>query len=60
MNFISLAIRSTILKDKSKSKLIEKYSFEKMLLELIKIRKVVLQNKEIAIEITRKQKDILE
>ena len=41
--------------------LLKKYSVEKMLLELHKLRKVILQDgKEITTEITRKQKEILE
>lgn len=42
------------------SGLLKKYSVGKMLLELHKIRKVILQDgKEITTEITRKQRDIL-
>ena len=43
------------------SGLLKKYSVEKMLLELHRLSKVILQDgKEITTEITRKQKEILE
>ena len=45
----------------SRSGLLKKYSVEKMLLELHKLRKAKVQNcKEITTEIMKKQKDILE
>ena len=41
--------------------LLKRYSVEKMILELHKLRKVILQDgREITTEITRKQKEILE
>ena len=44
-----------------KTDLNERYSIEKMLLELHKLRKVTFQNgREITTEITRKQREILE
>ena len=61
VNLISIAIRSRILAYMRSSGLLKKYSVEKMLLELHKLRKVILQDgKEITTEITRKQKEILE
>lgn len=60
VNLIALAIRSHILADMRLSGLQKKYSVEKMLLELHKLRKVILQDgKDITTEITRKQKEIL-
>jgi transposase len=61
VDLISIAIRSRILAYMRSSGLLKKYSVEKMLLELHKLRKVILQDgKEITTEITRKQKEILE
>ena len=61
VNLIAIAIRSRILAYMRSSGLLKKYSVEKMLLELHKLRKVILQDgKEITTEITRKQKEILE
>ncbi len=61
VNVISIAIRSRILAYMRSSGLLKKYSVEKMLLELHKLRKVILNDgKEITTEITRKQKKILE
>ena len=58
---IATAIRSRILAYMSSSGLLKRYSEEKMILELHKLRKVILHDgKEITTEITRKQKDILE
>ena len=60
VNLISLAIRTMIIREMRSSGLIKKYSVEKMLLELHKIRKVILQSgKEITTKITKKQKEIL-
>jgi hypothetical protein len=43
------------------SKLSKKYSVEKLLLELSKIRKIVLANgEEVTSEITKKQREIME
>ena len=43
------------------SGLLKRYSVEKMILELDKLRKVILHDgKEITTEITRKQKEILD
>ena len=61
VNLIAIAIRSRILEYMRSSGLLKKYSVEKMLLELHKLRKVILNDgKEITTEITRKQKEILE
>lgn len=61
VNLIAIAIRSRILSYLRLSGLLKKYSVEKMLLELRKLRKVILQDgKEITTEITRKQKEIIE
>ncbi|MGP6207395.1 hypothetical protein ACNF42_05130 [Cuniculiplasma sp. SKW3] len=61
VNLIAIAIRSRILEYMRSSGLLKKYLVEKMLLELHKIRKVILnEGKEITTEITRKQKEILE
>ena len=61
MNLISIAIRSRILAYMRSSGLLERYSAEKMILELHKLRKVILHDgNEITTEITRKQKEILE
>ena len=61
MNLISIAKRSRVLEYIISSGLLKKYSVEKMLLELHKLRKVILNDrKEITTEITRKQKEILE
>ena len=61
VNLISIAIRSRILAYMRSSGLLKKHSVEKMLLELHKLRKVILNDgKEITTEITRRQKEILE
>ena len=61
MNLISIAKRSRVLEYIISSGLLKKYSVEKMLLELHKLRKVIVNDgKEITTEITRKQKEILE
>ncbi|MEM0134947.1 MAG: hypothetical protein QXU18_06940 [Thermoplasmatales archaeon] len=61
VNLITMAIRIMIINDMRSSGLLKKYSIEIMLLELHKLRKVVLQyGKEITTEITGKQKEILE
>ena len=61
VNLIAIAIRFRILEYMKLSGLLKKYSIEKMLLELHKLRKVILNGgKEITTEITRKQKEILE
>ena len=61
VNLIAIAIRSRILAYMRSSGLLKKYSVEKMLLELHRLRKVILQDgKEITTETTRKQKEILE
>ncbi len=61
VNLIAIAIRSGILSYMRSSDLLKKYSVEKMLLELHKLRKIVLQDgKEIMTEMTRKQREILE
>jgi len=60
VNFIVLIIRSRMLSEMKRSKLLKRYSVEKMILELHKLRKVKLQDgKEITTEITGKQKEIL-
>jgi hypothetical protein len=61
VNLILIAIRSRIQEYMRSSSLPKKYSVEKMLLELHKLRKVILNDgKEITTEMTRKQKEILE
>ena len=61
VNLIAIAIRFRILEYLRSSGLLKKYSVEKMLLELHKLRKVILNDgKDIATEITGKQKEILE
>ena len=61
VNIVSLAIRSAILTQMKKTDLANRYSMEKILLELHKIRKLTLQNgKEIMTEITKKERDIIE
>jgi transposase len=61
VNLVAIAIRSRILAYMRSSGLLKKYSVEKILLELHKLRKVILNDgKEITTEITRKQKEILE
>ena len=61
VNLIAIAIRFRILEYLRSSGLLKKYSVEKMLLELHKLRKVILNGgKEITTEITKKQKEILE
>ena len=61
VNIVALAIRSAILTEMKKTDLASRYSIEKILLELHKVRKVKLQNgKEIMTEITRKERDIIE
>ncbi|MEM3860673.1 MAG: hypothetical protein QW478_14970 [Candidatus Micrarchaeaceae archaeon] len=61
VNLITMAIRTMIINDMRSSRLLKKYSMEKMFLELHKLRKVVPQyGKEITTEITRKQREILE
>ena len=58
---IAIAIKSRILEYMRSSGLLKKYSVEKMLLELHKPRKVILnEGKEKTTEITGKQKEILE
>ncbi len=61
VNMIALAMRSQILGEMKKTDLAERYSMEKLFLELHKVRKVKLQNgKEIMTEITKRENDILE
>ncbi len=61
MNLIAITDRYRILRYMRPSGLLKKYSVEKMLLELYKFSKVILQDKkEITTEITRRQKEILE
>ena len=61
VNLISIAIKSRIQEYMRSSILPKKYFVEKMLLELHKLRKVMLQDgKEITTETTRKEKEILE
>ncbi len=61
VNLITIAIRSRILEYMRSSGLLKNYSVEKMLLELHKLRKVILNGgKEITTEISGKQKEILE
>ena len=61
VNIVSLAIRSAILTEMKKTDLASRYSIEKILLELHKVRKVKLQNgREIMTEITKKERDIIE
>ena len=60
VNLIAIAIRSRILAYMRSSGLLKRFSVEKMILELHKLRKVILHDgKEITTEITRKQKEIL-
>ncbi len=59
--FISLIIKSALLKGMQSSHLNEKYSLENMLLEPEKLHMIEDQNgKLIKVERTKKQKDILE
>jgi len=59
--FISLIIQMRLLNQMKDSDLIEKYTVEKLFLELEKIKKIRLANDEIIVsELTKKQKDILE
>ena len=61
VNLIAIAIRSRILAYMRSSGLLKRYSVEKMILELHRLRKVILQDgREITTELTRKQKEILE
>ena len=61
VNLIAIAIRSRILAYMRSSGMLKRYSVEKMILELHKLKKVILQDgREITTEITRKQKEILE
>jgi transposase len=61
VNLIAIAIRSRILEYMRSSGLLKKYSVEKMLLELHKLRKVILHDgNKITTEITMKPKEILE
>ena len=61
VNLIAIAIRSRILAYMRSSGLLKRYSVEKMILELHKLRKVIMHDgKEITTEIPRKQKEILE
>ncbi|MEM5784778.1 MAG: hypothetical protein QXF15_03520, partial [Candidatus Aenigmatarchaeota archaeon] len=58
VNFIALILRHKLLKMIYESELPKNYSVEKLLLELGKIRKIVLANgKEIVSEITKKQRE---
>ena len=60
VNSIAFALRSRILTYMRSSGLLEKYSVEKTLLELHRLRNVILRSsKEITTGITRKRKDIL-
>ena len=55
VNLIAIAIRSRILEYIRSSGLLKKYSVEKMLLELHKLRKVLLHDgRDITTEMTRK------
>ena len=59
--FISLIIRSTLIRGMISSDLMKRYSLEKMLLELEKLHVVEdVSSKITELERTRKQKDILE
>ena len=59
--FISLIIRSTLIRGMISSDLMKRYSLEKMLLELEKLHVVEDVNSKITeLERTRKQKGILE
>ena len=59
--FISLIIRSALMRGMISSGLIKKYSLEKMILELEKLHVVEDASSSITeLERTRKQKDILE
>jgi hypothetical protein len=61
VNLIAIAIRFRILEYMRSSGLLKKYSLEMILLELHKLRKVILNGgRKITTEITRKQKEILE
>lgn len=59
--FIGLLIRMKLLRQMKKTRLIDEYTVEKLLLELEKMKKIKLANGEmITTEITKKQKLIIE
>lgn len=61
VNLIALSLRSRNLTYMRSSGILKKYSVEKVLLELHKLRKVIQKNsKKITTETTKKQKDLLE
>ena len=60
MSFLSLIIRMRLLNRMKSTGLLKKYTIEKMLLELEKLRKVQLSNNKIIVtEMTSKQKNII-
>ena len=61
VNIVSLAIRSAILSEMKNIDLASRYSIEKIVLELHKVRKVKSQNgKEIMTEIIKRKREIIE
>jgi len=61
MTFISLILRTRLLKWMKETGLMEDYTLEGMLLELAKIKKIGLANGEIMVtELSRRQRTILE
>lgn len=60
VNFLSLIIRMRLLNRMRETDLIKKYTIEKLLLELEKLKKVELADGEVILtETTRKQRDII-
>lgn len=60
MNFLSLILRMRLLNRMREADMLKKYTVEKLLLELEKLKKVQLTNGEIIVtEMTSKQKDIV-
>ena len=56
INFIALILRHRLLKIMFEKELLKKYSLEKLMLEILKIRKIILVNgKEVVSEITKKK-----
>lgn len=58
--FLALIIQMKLLQKMRTSKLIEKYSVEKLIIELHKIKKIKFGEKLICSEITKKQREILD
>ena len=56
INFIALILKHRLLKIMFEKELLKKYSLEKLMLEILKIRKIILVNgKEVVSEITKKK-----